>query len=852
MQILNKVFIILLLPILCCVSCLHDETPLPTGGETEINLDAEDATNKYKRESWFKLLHQCEPGTDWKALELANTITNNAIIQGLRKKQTGSRNDNEILAGGNILGKWYERGSSNQAGNVIATSYDIKKDEIFLVSGGGSIFKGNRSGIGWEVVNHNFRFSNNLMEIIHLPNNQRRLIAAINNTPYFSDDEGNTWDEAKNIPGFGDGQIYHPSVTSSQKICLLQKRSYWNPVKLFISEDHGVTYQEVFNFVTNDHRNVAMNMDETTGDMYIISQQDVDLSTIYRYKPNDKIWEILTTDSNLGFGEKGTANIKVINTNGIIRLFSYDGNQRLHVSNDFGNTWTFLSTLPSEPWSVGLFISPSNPNHMIYGEVDAFRSRDGGKTWQKINGWWEYYNNVASKLHADIMALKEYEDEDGNRFILISNHGGLSITFDGGVTNDNIGLFDLNVSQYYDVKSYPHDPNFVFAGAQDQGFQKGFIPGNNPESLVQVISGDYGHIAFTENGLRLWTVYPGGWVTYYPNPRSEGNVASYEVVSEEESVWIPPITASPIPAENSVYMAGGNINGGKGSHLIKLTYHNVDNSIKANQFSYNFKTSGGELSAIAFSPFNQKKIYCATTNGKMYVSLNGGDQFTYSALNLPGSQYLYGSHILPSSLDSNLVYISGSGYSNSGVMVSKNGGKTFTALNNGLPKTMIFKIVFNDDETLMYAATEAGPYVYIKNLDKWFYLGGTNTPNQTFWSVEYLPTLQIARFGTYGRGIWDFQFKENIITSEKNIASPPSFSIYPNPCKNFIYVELTSPDMSQNLISVFDIRGNNIQVPVEKMGSGLYKLSIEHLNPGLYFISQHIRKSKQIQKFIKL
>ncbi|MBK8820720.1 MAG: hypothetical protein IPN49_17165 [Saprospiraceae bacterium] len=146
-------------------------------------------------------------------------------------------------------------------------------------------------------------------------------------------------------------------------------------------------------------------------------------------------------------------------------------------------------------------------------------------------------------------------------------------------------------------------------------FQKGFIPGTNPEPLVQVISGDYGHIVFTENGQRLWTVYPGGWVTYYPTPRSSGSVASYEINSDEESVWIPPLTASPVMSENSVYMAGGNINGGKGSHLIKLTYKPQNNDIEAIQFPFNFKTSGGELSAIAFSPFNSKKYIAPLPTG---------------------------------------------------------------------------------------------------------------------------------------------------------------------------------------------------------------------------------------------
>ena len=38
---------------------------------------------------------------------------------------------------------------------------------------------------------------------------------------------------------------------------------------------------------------------------------------------------------------------------------------------------------------------------------------------------------------------------------------------------------------------------------------------------------------------------------------------------------------------------------------------------------------------------------------------------------------------------------------------------------------------------------------------------GVSAPDQTYWSVEYIPELLTARFGTYGRGIWDFKMDEN-------------------------------------------------------------------------------------------
>ncbi len=448
------------------------------------------------------------------------------------------------------------------------------------------------------------------------------------------------------------------------------------------------------------------------------------------------------------------------------------------------------------------------------------------------------------------MALQEFKTNEGDPFLLISNHGGLSISYDGGIVNDNIGMFDLNISQYYDVRSFPSNPNYLFAGAQDQGFQKGFIPDENPEPFTQVISGDYGHIAFSENGKRLWTVYPGGYVTYYPNPLSAGSSAGFELKSDEESVWIPPLVESPDPAENAVYMAGGNINGGKGSHLIKLSHNKTSGNIEATQFNFNFKTSGGELSAIAFSPFNKNKIYCATTNGKFYISENNGISFTYQTLGLPGAQYLYGSCILPSSLDSNVVYMSGSGYSVSGVVISKDGGKTFTPLNNGLPKTTVFNLAMNQEESLIFAATEAGPYVYIKVLNKWFLLSGASTPNQTYWSVEFIPSINTARFGTYGRGVWDFQVKD-IKTSNANITEWIKTNIYPNPTFDYLQISHTGqlkPEMFL-IVNTSGIKQNILPASgYEKTCS----LDVRNLLPGVYIVLYQDKKIRRLGSFVKL
>jgi hypothetical protein len=90
------------------------------------------------------------------------------------------------------------------------------------------------------------------------------------------------------------------------------------------------------------------------------------------------------------------------------------------------------------------------------------------------------------------------------------------------------------------------------------------------------------------------------------------------------------------------------------------------------------------------------------------------------------------------------------------VYKSIDGGVTFTPMSNGLPPTLVNEIVASPDERFIFAATEAGPYVYVANENMWYSLSDNTMPTQFYSGVEYVNALNTVRFSTMGRGIWDF------------------------------------------------------------------------------------------------
>ena len=832
-----------------------DQKPMPppqTG--TQIKSDMEEGENRDLRQKWFRAMHQAAPGVDWQDIEYRTSRERQNRHPMLSRPQR-NLGDEETLADGALTGKWIERGSKNQAGSVFDVEYDVETNQLYLISAGGSLFTADYYFQYWEVLNDRYRFTPGLLRLIRMPDGNKRMITLIQHRPHFSDDMGLSWEPAISYTADGWANVKDAFVTEYEgipHIFILMKTSYWNNYQLYVSRDYGLSFQSIRTFYTYDGDNLAMTHIKKTADIFLIEQINEQTTRLFTYDPGTGKLALVRTNSPLGFGESGQGNLAgALTAEKEITLLSYDGDQRLYSSLDTGKTWTFQSTLPISPWEVRLFISEHNPDLLLIGAVECYRSLNRGKGWSLINSWAEYYGDVQRKLHADIMQFDEFIDSEGEPFVTISNHGGLSASYDLTLTNQNIGLYDLNVSQYYSVRTSPKDENFVTAGSQDQGLQRGKIHGEQTANLEQVISGDYGHNVFTKGGDRFWTVYPGGWVSHYSNPELGYLDASWELQSDNETVWIPPMIAGPDPEKDEIIMAGGSIYGGPGSYLIRLEYKN--GNIQRLQLPFNFlQASSSEISAIAISPMDPNRWYVATNSGQFFYSDDGGIQFQQGALEVPGSHYLYGACILPSSVDPDVVYISGSGYSTAPVLKSVDGGKHFSDMSEGMPQTLAFALATNEEESLIFAATEAGPWVYLKQENRWYDMAGATAPTQSYWSVEYLKESKTARFGTYGRGIWDFSISENATVVHGASENATDLHVYPNPTEKEVWIDLSGFDTSLPIsLKLTDYRGvTHLSEQVNTI-SEKHHWDISDLDSGIYFITAKQAGNQAIVKLIK-
>lgn len=751
-------------------------TKLPPKPTEVVSAQREDAAFKQDRKQFIEQMHKSALDTDWRKIDQqTRKVKALARMQGLQS-QTMQRGENPLfsrdtVANGQIQAHWREIGSQNQSGRIHAAAYDAQSDLLYLASSGGNIWQGPRNGSDWQVQNDLFQIKGiEMLELVDLPAGQRLLA---NTTSWgqdgfmYSDDQGQTWTTSQglsNVTSWGRvlRSVVRPDLTSTIYLLAFEwDNTNWEKmITLYRSVDKGVSFGQISTFSSATFGN-EQNFDLWTdplnpSEVYLLHQND-----LYELDINDQPVLKSSLSSPVALG-----NARLIG-NGSVLYAGYAGGDSILVyqSLNAGQTWTYQGEAPTYLFFRTSFaVDRNNPQRLYAGGINAFTSDNGGQTWNLVNQWWEYYSDAPNKLHADVPSFPSFRTANNIPFTLVCTDGGAFISYDELDNVSNISLAGLNVSQYYSTYTYANNPAIIYAGAQDQGFQRSKLDEGGTIAFDQLISGDYGHLGSADGGLSLWCNYP-GFSMYYPNATFGTTNITLDFPTDDH-LWLAPLMTDPV-FPNVAYLGGGGVNG-NGTHIIKLTAG--ASNINFQQMPFDFP-GGGSISAMAISPLNNDFWYVLTDNANYFYSLDGGNNWNITnQADLPGSQYFYGNKILPSPTQIGRVYIAGSGYNNSPAYVSNDNGQTFTAIDNGLPNTLIYNLACTPDESMVFAATEVGPYVYIPADTTWYPIEGMGAPDQTYWSVEYVPSLHAARFGTYGRGIWDFVICDSLSELSANFA----------------------------------------------------------------------------------
>ena len=705
--------------------------PQPT--ENVLDADAEKNSGKNRR-AWFDQMHRRPPGVDYKAIEAENG-----------RKQVDKRRA-LVQAGQSPDPAWVEHGSWNQAGSMHVTRRSTDGTALYAGSDLGGIWKGSLEGGDWQPIGDNLNGGAHFLAVFpaEITGDPDILFAATNGgSLHRSIDDGASW-EALSL-----------GLASVRRLVQASDGSYVAYMIAGGSGQHGLLRS-----VDRGASFSVVRALEHSGDVWVPRNGGsgvylLDGDALSYSGDQGETWtELASTGSGRGTGELVGSEAWIGADTGdsastqTPRLWAtqYDsGAVDVYRSDDGGGSWVELGSI-SDYWGE-INASAVDSNLVAYGGVEMWRSDDGGDRWRLQNGWADYYDDPDHKLHADIMGIDVVPDQAGGEAWYVNTHGGVYVSYDGMGSADNLSKSGMRVGQYYSTLTSTADPSHLAAGAQDQGYQVTNTMDNQGDAydFDQILSGDYGHLTSGDGTHRLvFSVYPGFVLVAEGEERPE--ITNYLYFPDGESYsWLPTVLADPTSPDDFFFAA---------KKLYR--YVHQGRGWEVEQYSEQSFGSNAYLSALAFAPSNPDRMYAATSQGNLYASNDHGVTWERSDEDGPTGQYYYGQALVVSRTDPDTVVVGGSGYDGNPVYRSTDGGSTWIAWSEGLPATMALALAESADGT-MFVGTETAAYMRTATAGEWVDITGTGAPITAYWSAEALASDNTIRFGTYGRGIWDYE-----------------------------------------------------------------------------------------------
>ncbi len=384
-------------------------------------------------------------------------------------------------------------------------------------------------------------------------------------------------------------------------------------------------------------------------------------------------------------------------------------------------------------------VHPSNPNHVICGGVNLYRTTDGGKNWDRVTRW-NVSRGEANYAHADHHCLLMPAAAAGR--IYDANDGGMDISEDGGLNwiNRSNGLA---VTMYYDMDVAQNDENVFGGGAQDNGTLTTATGGSNDHA--ELLGGD------------------GGWIVFDPKDAghiyaSAQNLTIYRFCNGQNLDVTPP---APQEERDQVWMCYIAMDSNNARTVFTGSYRvwrTRDDG--ANWSPVSEPLDGSPISAIEIAPADSNRIYVGTLNGKFFRSLDGGDTWSANMASamLPGFSI---TRLATHPQNAETIFATVANFGHSHVYRSQDGGANWADIDKGrLPDVPHHSMVIPPDapETV-YVCNDVGVFVTPDGGETWMNLT-RNLPNTMIVDLAYQRKEGTLSAATYGRSLWRLRIKQ--------------------------------------------------------------------------------------------
>lgn len=384
-------------------------------------------------------------------------------------------------------------------------------------------------------------------------------------------------------------------------------------------------------------------------------------------------------------------------------------------------------------YNIDITANPQNANELILVSHNVWRSTDGGSTWSKRTSWW-------NEMHTDMHHI-EFNPYNNSQ-LFCANDGGVWLSTDTLATIWSPRSDGLAATEIYHAAQSPVTRQMVSIGTQDNGelyFSNNWKcnRGGDWGSKCRFDYATPGTVYYLENGNRR-NLSPLGGEQSYNCPFAPVNNASLE--------FLPSMPNVAFIGKDSIWRST-TINTGTVSWSL-------------------IRTATETIRDIASCRADSNILYYVTSAGHIFRSDNAlSASPTFTQLNTPASTSVAAS-LATNKNNVNVVFLT----CNASVYRSGDKGVTWTNITGtGLSGTNIRKIIHDDYSANERLFINAGSYVHYKN--------NATTTWTNHSSNQGLPTVcnatdfmmynngtaaSILRLSTYGRGVWECSINNNL------------------------------------------------------------------------------------------
>lgn len=872
-------------------------------------------THKDRQEYYFRLLrspltNRIPDNIRQKELEFARNLD----IQNKSKKK------NSILE--NVT--YYEIGPYDVGGRTRGFGIDVRNSNILIAGGAsGGIWKSTDGGASW-VFKSSPTQTHGISSIVQDPINPDTWYAATaeffgsarargGDSHYYgtgifhSTDNGETWNLLNStatgpdpfLPDSNDSDVIFNSVFDFVSRLVISPTTGTqflasNAFGIFRSTD-GYVNNELVLGAGNNHiySDIAVASNGNLIAVLSSAYSGVTVTSnpgIYFSEDDGITWNNITPSDFPSSHERSVVDISDSNPNIAFVLTSTDGTSsgmklfRLDLTNyptvvsqnrsanipDFGGPVGDLD--PQGSYNMTIRIHPTNPDFVLIGATNLFRSTDGFSTAPPDDGngntdpsvaddyWIGGYaneNNVSQFTghHPDNHQIV-FDPNNSNRVFSLHD-GGISLTEDitanpiSWTTREN----GYNVTQFYTVSIHPNAGNSRIAGGtQDNGspyFNYNTSGANNPYSDISSGDGAYQYLGNTyllsssQKGRMLKWNYSFNSLTYvkptgsanqlfiHPfavNPSDEDYVA----YPETDHIWINDQMSTVSTGTSNFGTSEGwteltSVNTGGSGHIIsslKFTTANPSNRLYYAGYDMNAPPTFHSTNPTVASPsVNDRSIDIAAQGSYIHgiaVNLENGNE----------------------------VLAVVSNYEVESVFHTIDGGFNWTAVGGNLespngPSVRTAAITKNgDNNTVYFIGTSTGLYA-TETLDGsntvWIRQAEDLIGNSVVEFLDYRASDKTLAIATHGRGLFLADVSTAVSNEEEPEELPLSFELaqnYPNPFNPSTQIQYSVPTTSTVSVAVYDVNGRKVTdlLRNERKAAGFYELTFNAggLASGIY------------------